>query len=200
MYYPLSQVISNLFTNGNEFVYLSNKTSYSGYYWKTSDGKFFTGKTPQDTPCYEIIQYDVNSNVTENIENDTFSYYNKFNTLTSIYLSLKKPLPPSLPPLYSPNIPSNDDYKNGEFNRYFCKKTNEILYLEINLETYNKLNNKDSTILYPLYYPFKLIWKLTGDKSQVFITNKNSTELVSNQLKLPKFGDYLKNDFIKYYK
>ncbi len=56
-YYPLSQITSNLYTNGLEYaVDLKNPSnSYSGYYWKTSDGKYFTGKTPQDTPCIEIF-------------------------------------------------------------------------------------------------------------------------------------------------
>ena len=56
-YYPLSQITSNLYTNGLEYaVDLKNPSnSYSGYYWKTSDGKYFTGKTPQDTPCIELF-------------------------------------------------------------------------------------------------------------------------------------------------
>ena len=54
-YYPLSQIQTNLFTNGGEF-YIptsnvdiryysdSNVNSYTGFYWKTSSEKYFTGK------------------------------------------------------------------------------------------------------------------------------------------------------------
>jgi hypothetical protein len=93
-----------------------------------------------------------------------------------------------------------NDYQIGEYRRYFCKKTNEIIYLEINKDTYDKLVGKDSKILYQLYQPFNLPWQLTGDKSQVFIINKNITELTSKQQKLPMLSEYLKNDFTKYYK
>jgi hypothetical protein len=56
-YYPLSQITSNLYTNGLEYTTDLNtpSNSYSGSYWKTSSGKYFTGKTPQDTPCVELF-------------------------------------------------------------------------------------------------------------------------------------------------
>ena len=57
MYYPLSQITSNLHTNGGEFVIKNTNTPYVGYYWKTSKGQYFTGKTPQDTPTEELISY-----------------------------------------------------------------------------------------------------------------------------------------------
>jgi hypothetical protein len=201
MYYPLSQIISNLYTNGREFAYLNTKQPYIGYYWKTADGKFFTGKTPQDTPSEELIIYTPEDNVEVSVAiNGDLSYYNQFDFNTSEYLNLVSPPPPALVPLYSPTIPTQKDYQIGEFRRHFCKKTNEIIYLEINKDTYDKLIKKDSTILYQLYFPFNIPWKLTGDKSQVFITNKNITELTIQNLKLPMFSEYLKNDFTKYYK
>jgi len=200
-YYPLSQVTCNLFTNGGEFVFLSNNTPYSGYYWKTSDGKFFTGKTPQSLPNEEIIKYIENQEDTTNYisTDNNYSYYNNFNTSTNIYITLTSPPPPPLVPLYIPNIPNAEDYNNGEFNRYFCKKNNELIYIEINLETYDKLKSKNSQILYQLYSPFLIPWKLTGIKEQVYKTNKNMTELISYQSKLPKLSEYI-GDFVKYYK
>ena len=200
MYYPLSQVTTNLYTNGTEFVYLNNNQPYTGYYWKASDGKFFTGKTPQDTPSEELI---ISSPLTLSLSSDStlnYSYYNQSDIIISEYIDLVSPPPPALLPLYSPTIPTQKDYQIGEFRRHFCKKTNEIIYLEISKDTYDKLIKKDSTILYQLYFPFNVPWKLTGDKSQVFITNKNITELTIQNLKLPMFSEYLKNDFTKYYK
>ena len=55
MYYPLSQIVSNLYTNGNQFVYANTRLPYIGYYWKNSKGQHFTGKTPQDTPTEELL-------------------------------------------------------------------------------------------------------------------------------------------------
>ena len=201
MYYPLSQITSNLYTNGNEFIYLNNKSPYVGYYWKTSTGKYYTGKTPQDLPTEEIIISNIS--LTEIILDpisDNPSFYNRDDLSPVEYINLTNPPPPSLLPRYSPTLPTQQDYQIGEYRRYFCKKTNEIIYLEINKDTYDKLTKKDSTILYQLYFPFNIPWKLTGDKSQVFITNKNITELTIQNLKLPMFSEYLKNDFTKYYK
>jgi len=201
MYYPLSQITSNLYTNGNEFAYVSDKLPYVGYYWKVSSGKYYTGKTPQDLPNNEIVPISIPSqtSITPPNINNNFSYYNE-DGISSEYMELTTPPPPSLVPTYYPNIPTQNDYQIGEYRRYFCKKTNEIIYLEIDKDTYDKLVSKDSTVLYQLYQPFNLPWQLTGNKSQVFITNKNITELASKQQKLPMLSEYLRNDFTKYYK
>ena len=218
MYYPLSQIQTNLYTNGQEYALKSNNQNYIGFYWKTSDGKIFTGKNPQDLPTQELIISVSDRSQTLPTISPVFSevalaytapyigdnpdLYNEVEILT--YLNLKKIstiFPPiTIVPNYSPTIPTQKDYQIGECRRYFCKKTNEIIYLEISKDTYDKLVSKDSTIQYQLYQPFDLPWQLTGDKSQVFITNKNITELTSKQLKLPMLSEYLKNDFTKYYK
>jgi hypothetical protein len=200
MYYPTSQITSNLYTNGEEFAFISNGLPYIGYYWKTSSEKYYSGKTPHDLPNEELILISdtINISITPSTPENNFSYYNE-DGISSEYINLRNPPPPSLLPTYSQNSPTNKDYQIGEFRRYFCKKTNEIIYLEINKDTYNKLVNKDSQILYQLYQPFNIPWQLTGDKSQVFIINKNITELISKQQKLPMLPEYLKKDYSKYY-
>ena len=50
MYFPQSQIKTNLSTNGGEFVTLSTNENYIGPYWSTSSGKYYTKKNPQDTP------------------------------------------------------------------------------------------------------------------------------------------------------
>lgn len=197
MYYPLSQITSNLYTNGNEFAYLSNNQPYIGYYWKTSKGKYYTGKTPQDTPISELILLSFNeANASQLID----SYYNQDAVTPVKYINLTNPPSPSSLPIFSPTLPTQQDYTNGEMRRYFCKKTNEIIYLEVSKDTYDKLVGQDSKILWQLYQPFNLPWQLTGDKEQVFTTNKNIVELTSVRQKLPMLAEYLKMDFTKYYK
>jgi hypothetical protein len=199
-YYPKSQITANLYTNGGEFVYINTFNVYVGYYWKNSKGKFFTGKTPQDLPSKELTVYKDPINETFNTQ-DSPSPVFKTNYLTT-YDVLKKidSFQVTYLPTYSPNIPTLLDYQIGEFRRYFCKKTNEIIYLEINKDTYDKLIKKDPTILYQLYQPFNLPWQISGDKTQIFTINKNITESTSKNLKLPMLSEYLKNDFTKYYK
>jgi len=218
-YYPLSQIKTNLYTNGNEFVTNVNNpdTVYKGYYWKTSSGKYFTGKTPQDNPNTElflipqidfnqysdtVISVTLNSIITnggneinggDNAEEGDPAVLN--------YIALKNIPEDSVQflPYYNPQQPTQQDYQNGEFRRFFCKKTNEILYIEINKDQYDKLIAKDPQILWQLYVPFNITWQLTGDEQQVARVNKNMVELAIKNLKLPKFNLYIKEDYTKYY-
>ena len=97
MYYPLSQIITNLYTNGGEYVLLNTKQPYKGYYWKTSQEKIFTGKTPQDTPIEELII--ISEDTFNSSENSTVvSYYNRIDDDSINYLNLTKQPPPPLPP------------------------------------------------------------------------------------------------------
>ena len=45
MYYPKSQIQTNLYSNG-DLIVLSTKEIYTGYYWTTSGGRSYSGKTP----------------------------------------------------------------------------------------------------------------------------------------------------------
>jgi hypothetical protein len=50
MYYPKSQIKTNLYTNGGEFSNSITNQPYQGYYYETSNGQLYTGKNPQDGP------------------------------------------------------------------------------------------------------------------------------------------------------
>jgi hypothetical protein len=201
MYYPLSQIKSNLYTNGGEYIILSSKKNYIGYYWKTSDGKYFTGRTPQDTPVSElgkVLEYtplpdtQIQQNVLNSIDQE--------NVKNIPYLSIKNidPNQVTFIPTYTPTFPTQQDYQIGEFRRFFCKKTNEIQYVEINVNQYSLLAKKDPQILWQLYLPFNIPWVISGYAENAASTNKNIVELTMKQLKLPRFNDYLKNDYVKY--
>jgi hypothetical protein len=203
MYYPKSQIKTNLYTNGEEFVFLSNNQPYTGYYYKISTGKYFSGRTPDDKPNFELIvpqaapftpetpsSIPTTYSVLTNTLNPTNSEYNRLNPSPEILIT----------PSYSSPTPTEQDYQIGEFRRYFCKKANEILYLEIDKNTYDKLVVKDSQYTWQLYIPFNLSWQITGDQEQVARTNKNIVELTSVRLRLPQLGRYLKDDYLKYYK
>ena len=202
MYYPKSQIKTNLYTNGDEFVYLSNNQPYTGYYYKTSTGQYFTGRTPDDIPSFELIQNLALAETTINRDKSNYSVIiNTDLDNNSTYNNLISPPPPVLiSPVYNAPTPTQQDYQTGEFRRYFCKKGNEILYLEIDKETYDKLIVKDPQYQFSLWQPFNLPWLLTGTQEQVYKVNRNVTILTSQRLQLPQFGRYLKDDYLKYYK
>lgn len=196
MYYPLSQITTNLYTNGGEFLIKSTNQPYIGYYWSTSDGEFFSGKTPQDELIQKLIPFisSQKDSVGNTIYTELYSSVDveEYISITSEYVQVQVPV-------YSPNIPTPQDYEIGEYRRCFCKKTNEIIYLEISKDIYNRLISKDTTIEFEYYLPFNIPWQLTGDKEQVFTVNRNIVALTMKQLKLPKFDLYLKGDYTKYY-
>ena len=205
MYFPKSQITPNLYSN-NDLIYKSTGKVYTGYYFKISSGKYYTGRTPDDRPNEELILPEIPvtsatfstvattiSSVSPDISLESTLDVIVYNTLFPNSLDI------TLIPYYNPVIPTQQDYQNSEFQRYFCKKTNEIQYIEIDLDQFTKLKAKDPQILYQLYQPFTITWILTGSKEQVAKTNRNIVELASFKQKLFRFGDYLKFDYLKYY-
>jgi hypothetical protein len=201
MYYPLSQIKTNLHTNGGEYAILSSSQNYAGYYFKTSTGKYYTGKTPQDLPNEELtpiatlslLTTDTQTKVSLNVDVE------EVKNVPYIDLSNTNLNQVSYLPYYNPQLPTQQNYQNGVFRRFFCKKTNEIIYIEIDLNQYTNLVTKNPQILWQLYEPFNISWQLTGDKQQVAQVNKNIVELTSFRLKLPSFNIYIKEDYTKYY-
>jgi hypothetical protein len=61
MYYPKSQITPNLYTNGNEFVLSTTQEVYSGFYYKISTGKFYTGRNQDDKPNIELLTFSYTS-------------------------------------------------------------------------------------------------------------------------------------------
>jgi hypothetical protein len=200
MYYPQSQVTPNLYTNGGEFQISATGEVYKGYYFTVSTGQKFTGRNQNDNPVLELtllvpnipntpITTNINTNLPEVVTLEDITYNNIIAVPTSIIYK----------PAYNPNVPTQQDYQIGEYRRYFCKKTNEIMYIEIDKTTFDKLISKSLDILWSLYQPFDIPWNLTGVKDQVATVNRNIVLLTMKNLSLPQFDAYLKFDFTKYY-
>lgn len=197
MYFPKSQITPNLYTNGNEFRTINPPVVYIGYYYKLSIGKYFTGKTPQDKPNVELIPLSISD---DNLLSNDFNQLITNTDSSPEYDSLKSTRSNILVPYYSPILPVTSDYQVGEFRRCFCKKINEITYIEINKETYNQLIKNDQTIAYEYYQPFNIPWRLTGKEEDVYKINRNIVALTIKNQKLPMFDQYIQKDYTKYYK
>jgi hypothetical protein len=194
LYLPKSQVVTGLYSNGDLVLKFTNELYYGDYY-KTSKGQYFTGKTPSVSPSLELI---LPSESTTQSDDADIAY----NTNGVIYKSIKN-IPQGtyfITPQYNPVLPTQQDYQIGEFRRYFVKKTNELLYIEVNKDTYENILNKNTQWLWQDYLAFNIPWSITGDKLTVAKTNKNIVDLSIQRLSLYKFNDYLRNDYTKYYK
>ena len=194
MYFPESQITPNQYTNGGEFKIQSTGQDYKGYYFITSTGQRYTGRNQNDNPVLELTILTSNTiNTNPNLpEVTTLTDYTYNNIIAAPNNVVYKPA-------YNPNVPTQQDYQIGEYRRYFCKKTNEIIYLEIDQNTFDKLVNKSPDILWQYYFPFFIPWNLTGTKEQVATVNRNIVLLTMKNLSLPQFDAYLKFDFTKYY-
>ena len=197
MYFPKSQVKTNLSTNGGEFIIKSSNLPYQGYYYETSDGRFFSGKTPYESPTFELIKTTPLVNASTPVSDDNY-----YVVEIKYYTAKKLPFsstPPS-PPKQTYPIPTENDYKLGEFQRYFVKKGNEIKFLEISLEDYRKYVNQDRDVMFELYTPIQINWILTGEEKQVYQVNQSIVARAEHEQNLPGFTQYFRGKFTQFYK
>ena len=204
LYYPPNQIKPNLFANSDEFVFSSNTLPFSGSYHQLSNGRYYTGALHSNDsleiiPITSLTQPNSISNnprvnVTLVVIDDTNAINNTYSRLTN-QDTLVKEAPTNLQ-----NLPTEQNYQIGEFTRYFAKKINQDIYIEFTQDLYDRLISQDPSIYYEQYTTFKLPWRLIGDKQQVARTNKNIVDLTSQQFNLSRFGRYLKDNYLKYYK
>jgi hypothetical protein len=204
VYIPKNRIQSNLYTAGGEYLLEKDNSEYIGYYYKLYNGKVYTGKNSDDKPNFSLIPFTpiLTREIFGELFPQNYIYISKGDIDVVNYLNIKNISPDSTlnsPQLYL-TIPTEQDYKLGEFQRYFCKKNNEFSYLEISKSDYDKLVKKDPTIDFTSWFPFNIPWSLTGDKDKVGQTNKNIVLLQINKDKLYGFDKYLKGDYLKYYK
>ena len=200
MYYPKSQVKTNLYTKGGEYATLNSNTPYKGYYYQTSNGEYFSGRTPNESPSFRLIKVNLNEPVTLSsfeFERDNFySISEGYSQSTRLTFNL---IPPS-PPKQSYPIVTENDYKLGEFQRYFVKKGNESKFTEISLEDYRKYVNQDKDVMFELYTPIQINWVLTGEKEQVYRINQSIVARTERDQNLPGFTQYFRDRFTQFYK
>lgn len=200
MYFPKSQIKTNLYTKGGEFINSSTGEDYFGSYFKTSTGEYYTGKNPQDSPVVKLDEteaFEVNNPIaTQTPTNETptpiwtWDYYGT---------PLDKSKPPTQPIRISPT-PSESSYKLGEFQRYFLSKTNEPYFIEINKEQHQRYVNQDKTVAYQLYQPITFPWDLTGDRNDTYKINEATVSKVERDNKIPGFKSYFKGRFDQFHK
>lgn len=195
MYYPKSQIKTNLYTNTGEYTLATTKESYTGYYYIVSNGSAFTGKTPEDGPNIRLIKEKTPP---------TSPYIISPIISTTILVEPNNgyPIPqPSERFLPSPTLtlPTDQDKSLGIFSRYFCKKNNEAYFIEISKKTFTLLKNNDPSIAWDLYSPIIMLWQIKGDKEKTYLANKNNAKLIEARQRWYGFVKYFKEDFLKYY-
>jgi hypothetical protein len=201
-YYPSYATINNLITRGNEF--FLNGLPYSGKYYETIDGEFYSGPNPETGPSEKLIR--INNYIgTPGLNNTQLPF--KIKEQLALKTNILQPNRiQGKPNSYFPQ-PTEEDYKKGYITRYFTKKENEKGYIiEISRDEYNDIVNGETDYDIRLYQVTTILWKLTGPlrntrKSQynvipgIIDTNQRLVESANkNFLGIVEFiaGDYAK--------
>ena len=100
-----------------------------------------------------VVHDGVYNNVKTNI-------YNRLNTNQS--------------PISTKILPSEQDYINGSYIRYFAKKVNSLnYYIEIDKTTYNSIKKREKTFDVNLYMVSKIKWDLSTSAIEINTNNLN---------------------------
>jgi hypothetical protein len=172
-YYPKNKIKTNQTSTGGYNYSLTGDT-YTGPYYKLANGKAYTGKFPGDGNNDELVEAKDPLDVPAIPKSLTIS---------------------SVPPLH----PTENDYKNGMFTRYFSKKRNEYLFEELTKDQFDKLNNSKNP-LYTLYKPFFIKWMLVGEKQTVADYNFYSIKNAEEKEGVLGLNEFLQMNYLQYYK
>jgi len=222
MYTPKNRILTDLYTRNNKLIISSSGDFYNGYYHKFYNGKMYTGKTPNEKPNYELIEVEPTDEgysqltpqssqlpQTELAYTDAPTIFESLDTpgyseeMVIAYartqgINLNEPQRKFLPYQYYPT-PTPEEYELGVFDRYFCFKINEMSYLELNKEVYEKLVNKDSTYQWELFTPFKIPWTLKGERNYVRDTNMGIIFIEERRNGKAGLNAFLRGNYLKFY-
>lgn len=190
-YYPKNRIITNLYTNGNEYIIKGTGEPYIGYYYSLYNGTFFTGRNQNDGVPKEIIKAEIPPiEIADNPLYVTITNQNDLQANDYLRILGSTPKDRKLPTPYYPQ-PTSQNYELGEFQRYFAKQINNYTFIEINKNTYDKLVQNDSEYYWEMYYAITIPWELIGEKYKVAETNKAVVEQVEIKYKAFGFSQYI---------
>jgi hypothetical protein len=197
-YFPKSQIRTDLYTAGEEYILSTTKQEYKGSYYEVSNGKKYTGKTPQDGP--NILLMPFLSQPLSLVQNTQGNVVEPFNILTPdannslLYDPLNKKILNGAQlrflPQPNPTFPTNQEINLGAYTRYFCKKNNELKYMEIDKTTFEKLNSKSKDIAWDLYTPISTLWYIRS-----FNINKSLITSIEQKQKWYGFTQWFQDKF-----
>jgi hypothetical protein len=161
-----------------------------------SNEQKFTGKTPTDKPNILLSKaYSISTPVSPDTPKST-KYIQIFSTPTnyvpypfnkdSIYRSI---------PNFNQTLPTPQEVEIGQYTRYFCKKNNELIYLEIDKNTFTQLQNREPKIAWDLYTPTSIIWNTRLTELSTNTSNSSSVLKIEKDLKWYGFFQYFKGNF-----
>lgn len=219
VYIPSNKVKTGKTASTSEgWVYKDNNDSYIGPYWSLFTGAHYAGVSPQQKPWREIIQsQDIEESLEvanppsiiafidgsekqfeeeglEYNENMVFNYA----TIKQVDLDNINSTSKKLPITFYPK-PTDENYELGVMIRYFAKVINQNKWIEINEETYGKLESKDKSWLWKHYNVYRLQWTLTGKEDEVSEANRTEIQILEQFGKVTGLSLYLQLNYTQFY-
>jgi len=199
MYYPKNQIETNLWSDGDLVFSNNTRQPYTGFYFKTSDGKYFSGKEPNEgfnqplrkaPPAYDgpVTLSDI---APQPLHIPVDYRFIGENTNYSILTNKSRGVP-FFPIPYHPVM--NQTYINeGYFTRYFIKKSNENLYTEVERAVYNFSSTSN------LYLAINMQWIIKGNREKVFDTNQKQTIFTERKYRITGLQSFLNQNYLEFY-
>jgi hypothetical protein len=173
-----------------------------GYYCLLSTGGVFTGSTFINNVSKRLIPYkqakQVLENQSKNIYYDTLVKDKGIDKIKTYQTPIS---------FYHP--PTEDDYKNGTYIRYFCKPRNQNFgIIEISIDVYNSFINQEKKYNDEYYEVIAIDWKITGplqddtsNSQQIIhgVIDTNFRNVKRNNMQFKGLSTYLDN-FKEFYR
>jgi len=174
IYYTKDSISKPLLAKTGEFIFQDTLKQYTGIY-VLANGQYLTGPRPSKTSKIIIpVTQKFSAEKTSKYFELTGLEFNKHTTPSQYYAK-----------------PTSDEYKVGQFQRYFVQKINEPERIyEINKEQFTTVNKDNKVgINGRLYKKFKIQWMLSGEDANT-INIKNIDFASINH---PGISRYLSN-------
>lgn len=155
-YYPSTKIKPNQTALPGQFT--RNGVVYTGPYYSTYDGKYFSGRNPIEGPNEPLVLFKdyVNRDSTSNLKLPE-KVIEKLNSLSKVTDTQQ-----NSPVSYYP-IATDSDYSKGYLVRYFLKMTNQVGYvMEISPTEYASIRNGTANYDVSFMQTVEILWKLTG--------------------------------------
>lgn len=171
IYYPEDQIIRNLFTKGNEYMYMQDFKEYVGFYHRYTTGEIYSGYDWDGFRSRRLIRFRPLS------ESQSKYYQLKHFIVDSVGDRIKvkdgagDQYYKYRAPRYVRRKLTDQDLQNGHINRYFVFKRNEPrrVFFEIDQsQSANYITNASGINQY-LYGLVVIPWKVNGPEYDILI-------------------------------
>lgn len=184
--YAKDEIITDLYTYGNEWMY-EDTTPYVGSYHRYTTREVYTGTVWSNSQSKKLIPYYDTSLLSYRYKQLNQNVQTSYNSFNHYLVEL-----------------AYDDYSKGYITRYFIKKLNDNSITEISKLTYDDYNGY--LIDQHLYKAIKIKWIISGVPQTIYkdgittvsVAEQNRNMLISTEQKFPGISTKL-NNLLEFY-